>query len=123
MQLLRQSWDSHAPAARRGAVSSGCLRPGWAKARQAIGVVMSTTIGDYLLARLAEMGVRHLFGVPGDFNLLFLESAGKAGRPEFIGCCNELNAAYAADGYARLNGMAALATTYGVGELGALSGV
>jgi indolepyruvate decarboxylase len=84
---------------------------------------MSTTIGDYLLSRLAEMGVRHMFGVPGDFSLLFLERATQAGAPEFVGCCNELNASCAADGYARLNGIGALATTYGVGELAALSGV
>jgi len=64
-----------------------------------------------------------MFGVPGDFNLWFLERAAPVGQVEFVGCCNELNAACAADGYARLNGIAALATTYGVGELAALSGV
>jgi hypothetical protein len=35
----------------------------------------------------------------------------------WIGCCNELNAAYAADGYARIKGFGAICTTYGVGEL------
>ena len=33
----------------------------------------SFTVGDYLLSRLAEVGIRHLFGVPGDFNLAFLD--------------------------------------------------
>ena len=42
---------------------------------------------------------------------------------EWIGCCNELNAAYAADGYARVNGMSALCITHGVGELSAINGV
>jgi indolepyruvate decarboxylase len=42
---------------------------------------------------------------------------------KWIGCANELNAAYAADGYARIRGAAMLATTYGVGELSALNGV
>ena len=83
----------------------------------------STTIGDYLLSRLFEMGIRHIFGVPGDFNLWFLEQTTKRGQIEFVGCCNELNAAYAADGYSRLAGISALATTYGVGELAAISGV
>ncbi|WP_407158489.1 thiamine pyrophosphate-binding protein [Bradyrhizobium sp. STM 3557] len=41
----------------------------------------------------------------------------------WVGCCNELNAAYAADGYARIRGAAALCTTYGVGELSAINGV
>ena len=64
-----------------------------------------------------------MFGVPGDFNLWFLEQAIRDGSINFVGCCNELNAAYAADGYARLAGISALATTYGVGELASLSGV
>ena len=42
---------------------------------------------------------------------------------KWIGCANELNASYAADGYARIRGAAMLATTYGVGELSALNGV
>jgi indolepyruvate decarboxylase len=83
---------------------------------------VQTTIGDYLLQRLSELGVRHMFGVAGDFNLWFLEQAAKS-EVKFVGCCNELNAAFAADGCARLAGIAALATTYGVGELAALSGV
>jgi indolepyruvate decarboxylase len=84
---------------------------------------MSFTIGDYLITRLAEAGVRHMFGVPGDFNLWFLDQIIADGRISWVGCCNELNAAYAADGYSRLAGMSALAVTYGVGELAALSGV
>jgi indolepyruvate decarboxylase len=64
-----------------------------------------------------------MFGVPGDFNLWFLEQTITESSIEFVGCCNELNAAYAADGNARLCGISALATTYGVGELAALSGV
>lgn len=43
---------------------------------------------------------------------------------KWLGICNELNAAYAADGYARIKGMpAALVTTYAVGELSAMNGV
>ena len=64
-----------------------------------------------------------MFGVPGDFNLWFLEQTIRGGSINFVGCCNELNAAYAADGNARLAGISALATTYGVGELASLSGV
>lgn len=41
----------------------------------------------------------------------------------WVGNCNELNAAYAADGYSRLNGISALVTTFSVGELSALNGV
>src|SRR5579862_3736901 len=84
---------------------------------------MAITIADYLLTRLAELGVHHMFGVPGDFNLWFLEQLITNGDVKFVGCCNELNAAYAADGCARLAGVSALATTYGVGDLASLAGV
>jgi indolepyruvate decarboxylase len=81
------------------------------------------TVGDYLLLRLKEMGIKHIFGVPGDFNLGFLDQIEAMDQLEWIGNCNELNAAYAADGYARINGIAALVTTFGVGELSAINGI
>ena len=57
---------------------------------------MRMPVGDFLLRRLAELGSRHLFGVPGDYNLWFLEQAERSTQVEFVSCCNELNAAYAA---------------------------
>jgi indolepyruvate decarboxylase len=81
------------------------------------------TIGAFLARRLAEFGVRVVFGVPGDFNLSFLEQLEEADGIRFVGTCNELNAAYSADGHARLSGVGALLTTFGVGDLGAISGV
>ena len=57
------------------------------------------TVAEYLLTRLKEIGVDHLFGVPGDFVLGFLNQALKSDL-KYVGTCNELNAAYAADGYA-----------------------
>lgn len=84
---------------------------------------MFIEIGDFLNLRLKQMGIQHLFGVPGDFNLSYLEQVEADSELEFIGNCNELNAAYAADGYARINGFAALATTYGVGDLSAINGI
>ncbi|MDZ3952460.1 alpha-keto acid decarboxylase family protein [Bacillus thuringiensis] len=77
----------------------------------------------YLLDRLHELGIRHIFGVPGDYNLLFLDAIVAHPHLEWIGNCNELNAAYAADGYARIHGISAIATTFGVGELSALNGI
>ncbi|WP_432824774.1 alpha-keto acid decarboxylase family protein [Dactylosporangium sp. CA-092794] len=81
------------------------------------------TVGEYLLRRLREIGVGHVFGVPGDYELEFLDQIEAADGIEWVGNCNELNAAYAADGYARLNGIAALVTTFSVGELSALNGI
>lgn len=84
---------------------------------------MRTTIGEFLFRRLREIGVAHVLGVPGDYNLQLLEQVEAVEGIAFVGTCNELNAAYAADGYARLNGVSALLTTYGVGELSAINGV
>lgn len=81
-----------------------------------------TTVADYLLTRLHQLGVGHMFGVPGDFVLGFLNRVLES-PVDYVGTCNELNAAYAADGYARIRGIGALVTTYGVGELSALNGV
>lgn len=84
---------------------------------------MKQAIGDFLLRRLEEVGVRHIFGVPGDYNLEFMQQLEDRGRPAWVGNCNELNASYAADGYARLNGLAALIVTNGVGALSAINGI
>jgi indolepyruvate decarboxylase len=81
------------------------------------------TVADYLLDRLAQIGIRHVFGVPGDYNLQFLDHVIAHPQVSWVGCANELNAAYAADGYARCKPAAALLTTFGVGELSALNGV
>ena len=81
------------------------------------------TVSTYLLDRLYELGIEHIFGVPGDYNLAFLDDVIAHENLEWIGNCNELNAAYAADGYARIKGVAALITTFGVGELSAINGI
>src|SRR5215470_4915854 len=80
-------------------------------------------IGDFLLRRLKEAGVRHLFGVPGDYSLELLQQLQDSGALEWVGTCSELNASYAADGYARLNGLGALLVTHGVGALSAINGI
>ena len=81
------------------------------------------TVGDYLLDRLSLSNIAHLFGVPGDYNLQFLDHVISHQQITWVGCTNELNAAYGADGYARRRGIGALLTTYGVGELSALCGI
>jgi TPP-dependent 2-oxoacid decarboxylase len=80
------------------------------------------TVAEYLLIRLKQIGVDHLFGVPGDFVLGFFNRVLKS-EVKYVGTCNELNAAYAADGYARIRGIGAFASTFGVGELSAINGV
>lgn len=81
------------------------------------------SVCEYLLARLAELGISDIIGVPGDFNLGIVERIEHDDRFRFISECNELNASYAADGYARIHGISALITTYGPGELSAVNGI
>src|SRR5215469_1897316 len=84
---------------------------------------MQQSIGNFLLRRLQEVGVRHIFGVPGDYNLEFIQQLEDRGEPAWIGNCNELNASYATDAYARMNGIGALSVTHGVGALSAINGI
>jgi alpha-keto-acid decarboxylase len=81
------------------------------------------TVGDYLLDRLVELGVTEVFGVPGDYNLEFLDHIVAHPDIRWVGNANELNAGYAADGYGRLRGMSAVVTTFGVGELSAANAI
>src|SRR5215831_14189301 len=84
---------------------------------------MKQSIGNFLLRRLQESGIRHLFGVPGDYNLGLMQQLEDRGEPAWIGNCNELNAAYATDAYARIKGIGAMIVTHGVGTLSAINGI
>lgn len=74
------------------------------------------TIGSYLIQRLQDYGVRDVFGIPGDFVLTFYDQLQKSPL-RVIGATREDNAGYAADGYARVNGIGAVCVTYCVGGL------
>jgi indolepyruvate decarboxylase len=87
------------------------------------GTVKAISVADYIVERLAAEGIDHCFGVAGDYVFSICDAVDSSTKVKWIGCSNELNASYAADGYARVRGAAMLATTYGVGELSALNGV
>jgi indolepyruvate decarboxylase len=83
----------------------------------------ATTVIDYIVQRIVDEGVEHCFGVPGDYAFPVGDAVDRNPNIKWIGCSNELNASYAADGYARARGAAMLSTTYAVGELSAINGV
>src|SRR5580692_11655844 len=83
----------------------------------------STTVIEHVLSRLKDIGISKVFGVAGDFAFPIEDAIGRNPGIEWVGCSNELNAAYVADGYGRIHGIAALNTTYGVGELSAICGI
>ncbi len=63
------------------------------------------TVSEYLVSRLTELGVTEFFGVPGDFNFNVCSAIEASTEARWIGCSNELDAGYAADGYARDQGL------------------
>ncbi|KAF2859294.1 pyruvate decarboxylase [Piedraia hortae CBS 480.64] len=82
----------------------------------------TVNVAEYLFTRLKQLGCESLHGLPGDFNLEACDYIQPSGL-RWVGSCNELNAAYAADAYARVKGLGAILTTFGVGELSALNGI
>ncbi len=84
--------------------------------------VTQLSIGEYLIRRLADYQIRHVFGVPGDYVLGFYSMLERSPL-DLVNCTREDCAGYAADAYARLNGMGALCVTYGVGGLSVVNSV
>lgn len=79
-------------------------------------------LAQYIFTRLQQLGVQTIYGVPSDFNLTALDYVAPTGL-SWAGNANELNAGYAADGYARIKGLAAVFTAFGVGELSATNAI
>ncbi|MBB3457338.1 indolepyruvate decarboxylase [Rhizobium sp. BK313] len=81
------------------------------------------TVGQYMVDRLHELGLRHLFSIAGDYSIEWVNSYVEKSPIRVIEDVNELNAGYAADGYARLNGIGALCVTYSAGALCATNAI
>jgi len=73
------------------------------------------TIGEYLIQALYNRGARHIFGVPGDYVLGFYYILNQSHKLKIINTCDEQGAGFAADAYARINGLGAVCITYCVG--------
>src|SRR5215470_7981271 len=73
-------------------------------------------ISQYLIERLHALGVRHVFGVPGDYVLGLLRELDKSAL-QVVNTCDEQGAGFAADAYARVRGLGAVCVTYCVGGL------
>src|SRR5881398_2534552 len=76
----------------------------------------SLSIGEYLIQRLYAHGVRHVFGIPGDYVLGFYDQL-QHSQLATITTCDEQGAGFAADAYARLRGLGVVCVTYCVGGL------
>ena len=78
---------------------------------------LTQNVGSYLIQRLYDHDVRHIFGVPGDFVLGFYQELIQSNKLKVINTCDEQGAAFAADAYARVNGLGVVCVTYCVGGL------
>src|SRR3954463_8801370 len=76
----------------------------------------SPSIGQYLIDQLYAHGVRHIFGIPGDYVLGFYDQLAKS-KLQTVNTCDEQGAGFAADAYARVKGLGAVCITYCVGGL------
>ncbi len=72
--------------------------------------------GEYLIKRLQDVGLKHVFGIQGDYVLNFYSQLYQSPL-ELINTCDEQGAGFAADAYARVAGFGAVCVTYGVGGL------
>jgi indolepyruvate decarboxylase len=81
------------------------------------------TVAEHIVRRLSDLGVDKAFGVPSDYAFPIADAIEASSDMDWVGCTNELNAAYAADGYARLKGAGLLCAAYGVGELSLVNGL
>jgi indolepyruvate decarboxylase len=82
-----------------------------------------TTIASYVARRLVDLGCKHVFGVPGTSCSDFYSAIEALDTIESIITTNELEAGYAADGYARFAGFGACCVSYGVGTLSLINAV
>ena len=81
------------------------------------------TVAEYIVRRLSVLGIDKAFGVPSDYAFPIADAIEASPDIDWVGCTNELNAAYAVDGYARLKGAGLLCAAYGVGELSLVNGL
>ncbi|RRT55780.1 hypothetical protein BHE74_00048347 [Ensete ventricosum] len=120
------SVDAAAEAKANGVVgcppAAPCCSVGPA-APASVAATAEATLGRHLARRLVQVGAHDVFAVPGDFNLTLLDHLIAEPGLRLIGCCNELNAGYAADGYARSRGVGACVVTFTVGGLSVLNAI
>ena len=74
------------------------------------------SIGEYLIKRVYDLGIRHVFGIPGDYVIGFFGMMEKS-HLNIVNTCDEQSAGFAADAYARMKGLGVVCVTYGVGGL------
>lgn len=86
------------------------------------GAAQTMRLGEFLFEYLHGHGVAHSFGIPGDFALPLFSALEKS-QIQSITMTHEPSAGFAADAYARLNGIGLVCVTYCVGGLNVLNAI
>src|SRR5688572_9288412 len=76
-----------------------------------------SSVAEFLIERLENAGIKHVFGVPGDYILNFFGKLIESKKIELINNADEAGSGFAADAYARINGLSCVSVTYNVGAL------
>lgn len=81
-------------------------------------------LSDYVMKFVSDIGVKHIFMLPGGGCMHLVDSAGRNDRLQFVGCLHEQAAVIAADGYSQYNGNIGVAlVTTGPGSTNAITAV
>jgi indolepyruvate decarboxylase len=80
-------------------------------------ILNQNAVSSFLVQQLYDLGVRHVFGVPGDYVLGFYQYLNESKKLIVVNTCDEQGAGFAADAYARINGLGVVCITYCVGGL------
>lgn len=75
------------------------------------------SVADFLMERMEHAGIKHVFGVPGDYVLNFYKKVSDSENIDMVNCTDEAHAGFAANSYARVKGIGAVCVTYNVGAL------
>lgn len=75
------------------------------------------SVAEFLIERMQNSGIKHVFGVPGDYVLQFYKNLSDSQDIELVNTTDEAHAGFAADAYARVHGMGCVCVTYNVGAL------
>jgi TPP-dependent 2-oxoacid decarboxylase len=84
---------------------------------------MTAKLNSFLFSYLRDKGVKHIFGIPGDYILPLYKALEETEGIDYIVATHEPNAAFSADAYGRTSGLGVMLVTYGVGGFNAMNGV
>ena len=75
------------------------------------------SVSEFLIERLENLGVKHIFGVSRQDGNPFVENIKSSNKIQFINNVDETGSGFSADTYARINGIGCVCANYNAGAL------